>query len=142
MTISFLKFFILGIGSAVIALFAQVLIANPQDTTLITLLLLTCIEETVRFLILFFAERKNIFPLSFAFTSVFFFGMGFAISEITFSQEMTPIHIGLLLLVHILLSLIIFLGIRPRKPLLTAVTYGVALAVHMGYNALVWFARF
>lgn len=136
------KLFLLGLGTAVIVLLVQILFfPASSDDTLFAILLLTLIEETIRFLVLYFSERRDVLPANSPLVPVFFFGIAFALGEIVLSQYITPVHMGVLLALHLFLSVLIFLGIRPRKPLLTAVTYGFALALHLGYNAFVWFAR-
>lgn len=140
MIISYVQFFILGMGSAIIASLAQILfISHPEENTATTLLLLSCIEETICFLVIFFSQKKDLIRSPLVFTALFF-GIGFTLTEITLSEDITPIHMLLLLIIHTFLTLLIFLGIRPKKLLLTLCTYFLVLALHSGYNIL--FAQF
>lgn len=138
---SFLKFFILGIGSAMIVLFVQIsfLLLEKKDTLAI-ILLFTLIEEMIRFSVLFFARTKglvigNMFFLALA------FGSGFALMEIGLAEGVTPAHAVLLFGIHILLSAILLFGLR-KGWAFTLLSGTIAITIHLLYNTLVWFAQF
>lgn len=136
-----LKLFFLGLGSVACILFLQVfLLPFFPEKGLLTIIFLTIIEETIRFLILYFSERKDILPSSGALIPIIFFGTAFALGEILISQSSTPLHMTLLFIIHIALSLLTFFGIRPRNMFYTLSTYGLVLIIHLSYNTLIWFA--
>ncbi len=143
MMLTLIKFFILGVGSSLLVLLAQTpFLSTTTQDTLQTLLLLTLIEETIRFFVLLVAYKRNIFPISGAFLSAALFGVGFALGEVFLSQGMAFAHILLVLCVHTFLSMLLFIGIRSKGLIPIALSYGSAIVLHMGYNTLFWFARF
>lgn len=142
MILSFLRVLILGIGSAVIALFTQLLLTPyPKSDTLLILLFLTGIEETVRFSILFISEKKNILP-SYPFFASISFSIGFTFVETIFSSNISPLHIIILFVIHTALTAIILFGIRSKKTVLSLLVFLLVVILHISYNTLVWFARF
>lgn len=144
MILTLVKFLILGIGSSLIVLLAQIpfTTSTTQDTLQI-LLILTFIEETVRFFILLLTYKRNVFPSSYTLLSAAVFGVGFALGETLLSQgNITSLHMALLFLIHMLLSLLVLTGIRSKQLSLSLSIYILVLFLHMGYNTLFWFARF
>lgn len=138
-----LSSFILGVCAALLAFFAQIFFTLfiGDTESLNALLFFTAIEESVRFCILFFASQREAIPQHIPAVALIF-GSGFALTEAMIAQDFSAERLLSLFLVHILLSLCILVGTQKRNLIFPFATFLFALALHLLYNAHIWFARF